>query len=61
MNYDLPYLELSNVRMAEHILEAQVVHGPDPKHFLSVVLGHNDSIQIVKLNEVRILQDKLSE
>ena len=47
--------------MAEHILEAQVVHGPDPKHFLSVVLGDNDSIQIVKLNEVRILQDKLSE
>ena len=47
--------------MTKHILEAQVVHGPDPKHFLSVVLGHNDSIQIVKLNEVRILKDKLSE
>ena len=61
MNYDLPYFEFSNVRMTEDILEAQVVHGPDPKHFLSVMFGYNYSIEIVKLNEVRILQDKLSE
>ena len=47
--------------MTEHILEAQVVHGPDPKHFLSVVLSDNDSIQIVKLNEVRILENELGE
>ena len=58
---NLPYLKLAHVRVAEHISKLQIGHRPHSIDFLSIVLSDNDSVKIVKLDEIRILQHELTK